>query len=417
MDFKRVGFTRKKRIKQVVFLVPILFLIVVVTWGVTRLEPAIPEVESSSVWLGDVERGPMVIEVRGTGILVPEKIRWVAASTNGRIEKIPVMPGSMVSADTILAELDDPALEQEALNAGLQVKIAVAELQNLKVEIDNKELELRAEAASVHADYQQTRMEADRYEKLAGDGLISDLDLRVLQITADELQKRLELEQQRLEMVPRSREARIAAKEAEIGQLRALAALRREQVGKLYVRAGINGVLQEIAAEVGQLIQAGDILGKVAVPGHLKAELRIPETQIQNVRLGLPVSIDTRNGLVPGKVTRIDPAAREGTVTVDIAFTEPLPEGSRPDQNVEGTIQIDRMEDVLNIRRPVFGQANSSIKIFKLLENTQEAVLTSVQLGRSSVTTIQVLEGLKEGDRVILSDTSEWSEFNRIKLN
>lgn len=417
MDFKRTGFTKKKRIKQAGFLVIVLVFLAAATWILSRLEPAIPEVESSSVWLGDVERGPMVIEVRGIGILVPEEIRWVAASTNGRIEKIPVMPGSTVSADTILAELDDPALEQEALNAGLQVKIAVAELQNLKVEIDNKELELRAEAASVHADYQQTRMEADRYEKLAGDGLISDLDLRVLQITADELQKRLELEQQRLEMVPRSREARIAAKEAEIDQLRALAALRREQVGKLKVRAGINGVLQEIEAEVGQQIQAGDILGKVAVPGRLKAELRIPETQIRNVRLGLPVSIDTRNGLVPGKVTRIDPAAREGTVTVDIAFTEPLPEGSRPDQNVEGTIQIDRLEDVLKIRRPVFGQANSSIKIFKLLENTEEAVLTSVQLGRSSVTTIQVLEGLKEGDRVILSDTSEWGEFNRIKLN
>ena len=417
MDFKRAGFARKKRIKQAAFLVFILVLLAVVTWGVSRLEPAIPSVATASVWVGGVERGPMVIEVRGTGTLVPEEIRWITAATNGRIEEIPVLPGSVVAADTILAELDDPSLEREALDAELQVKKAVAELENLKVEIENTELELRAQAASVHADYQQTRMEADRYEELAGDGLISDLDLRVLQITADELQKRLELEQQRLEISPRSRAAKISAKEAEIEQFRGLFKLLGEQVGRLSVRAGISGVLQEIKVEVGQRVLAGDILGKVAVPGRLKTELKIPETQVKDIRLGQPVIIDTRSGVVSGKVARIDPAAREGTVTVDIAFTEPLPEGARPDQNVDGTIQIDRLEDVLKIRRPVFGQANSTIKIFKLLEGTDEAVLVSVQLGRSSVTTIQVVEGLKEGDRVILSDSSEWDEFERIKLN
>lgn len=417
MDFKRAGFTRKKRIKQAGFLILILVLLAVVTWGVSRLEPAIPTVENASVWLGEVERGPMVIEVRGRGTLVPEEIRWITAATNGRIEEIPVLPGSVVAADTILAELDDPSLEREALDAELQVKKAVAELENLKVEIENTELEFRAQAASVHADYQQTRMEADRYEALAGHGLISDLDLRILQITADELQKRLELEQQRLEISPRSREAKISAKEAEIEQLRGLLKLLGEQVGRLRVRAGINGVLQEIKVEVGQRVQAGDILGKVAVPGRLKAELKIPETQVKDIRLGQPAIIDTRSGVVSGKVARIDPAAREGTVTVDIAFTEPLPEGARPDQNVDGTIQTDRLEDVLKIRRPVFGQANSTIKIFKLLEGTDEAVLVTVQLGRSSVTTIQVVEGLKEGDRVILSDSSEWDESERIKLN
>ena len=398
MDFKRSGITKKRNIRRIVCAVLVIVLLAAVTWGILSLEPALPAVESASVWMGDVERGPMVIEVRGNGTLVPEEIRWVAASTNGRIEKIPVLPGSTVTVDTILAELYDPALEQEALNAKLQVKKAVAELQNLKVEIENQELELQAEAATIQADYHQTSLEAERYEALAQDGLISDLDLRIMQITAEELRKRHELEQQRLEMNPRSREARIAAKEAEIDQLQALADLRREQVGKLEVRAGINGVLQEIEMEMGQQVQAGDILGKVAVPGRLKAELRIPETQIQNVRLGLPAVIDTRSGLVPGKVVRIDPAAREGTVTVDISFTEVIPEGSRPDQNIEGTIQIDRLEDVLKIRRPVFGQANSSINIFKLLEDTNEAVLVPVRLGRSSVTTIQVIEGLKEGD-------------------
>ncbi len=417
MDFKRAGYARKKRIKQAAFLVLVLFFLVVVTWGFSRLEPAIPSVATASVWLGEVKRGPMVIEVRGTGTLVPEEIRWITAVTNGRIEEIPVLPGSVVEADTILAELDDPSLEREALDAELQVKKAVAELENLKVEIENLELELRAQAASIHADYQQTRMEADRYEELAGDGLISDLDLRVLQITADELQKRLELERQRLEISPRSRAAKISAKEAEIEQLRGLFKLLGEQVGRLRVRAGINGVLQEIKVEVGQRVQAGDILGKVAVPGRLKAELKIPETQVKDVRLGQPAIIDTRSGVVSGKVVRIDPAAKEGSVTVDIAFTEPLPEGARPDQNVDGTIQIEELEDVLKIRRPVFGQTNSTIKLFKLLKGTDEAVLVSIQLGRSSVTTVQVLEGLKEGDRVILSDSSEWDEFERIKLN
>jgi HlyD family secretion protein len=417
MDFKRSGITKKRNIRRIVYAVLVIVLLAAVTWGISSLEPALPSVESASVWMGNVERGSMVIEVRGNGTLVPEEIRWVTASTNGRIEKIPVQPGSTVTAETILAELDDPALEQDSLSAELQVKIAVAELQDLRVEIENRELELQSQAASVQADYQQTRLEADRYEALAENGLVSDLDLRVLQITAEELLKRNDLEQKRLAMNPRSREARIAAKEAEIDQLQALADLRREQVERLEVRAGINGVLQEIEVEMGQQVQAGDILGKVAVPGRLKAELRVPETQIQNVRLGLSAVIDTRSGLVPGKVSRIDPAAREGTVTVDISFSEVLPEGSRPDQNVEGTIQIDRLEDVLKIRRPVFGQANSSIKIFKLLKDTNEAVLVPVRLGRSSVTTIQVLEGLKEGDRVILSDTSEWDQFDRIKLN
>ena len=416
MDFKREGIIRKKRIRQGSLFLLFLAVIGASTWGISRLEPAVPEVESASVWLGEAERGPMVIEVRGNGTLVPEEIRWVAASTNGRIEKIPVQPGSPVSADTVLAELYDPVLEQEAVNADLQVKIAVAELRDLRVEIENRELELRAQAASVQADYQQTRLEAERFEALAENGLVSDLDFRVLQITAEALRKRNDLEQQRLAMNPRSREARIAAKEAEIDQLRTLAELRRQQVEKLKVRAGINGVLQEISIEMGQQVQAGDILGKVAVPGRLKAELRIPETQIQNVSLGLPAVIDTRNALVSGRVARIDPAAREGTVTVDITLAEPRPEGSRPDQNIEGTIQIDRLEDVLKIRRPVLGQANSSIQLFKLTENATRAIRVPVKLGRSSVATIQVVEGLEEGDRVILSDTSEWNKFDTIKL-
>jgi HlyD family secretion protein len=417
VDIAREGYARRKRIKRVIYLVLLIALLAAVTWAFSRLEPAAPSVERASVWVGEVERGPMIIEVRGTGTLVPEEIRWIAASTEGRVERIPVLPGSAVTADTILVELVNPTMEREALDAELQLKKAIAELKNLKVDIENQNLTQQSQAASVQADYRQKLMEAERYEVLAKEGLVSELDFKVKQITAEELTKRHEVEQKRLAMSNQSRQARIAAKEAEIEQLQGLFELRQKQVESLQVRAGITGVLQETPVEVGQQIAAGHVLGKVAVPSHLKAELRIPETQVKDVRLGLPASIDTRNGVVAGKVVRIDPAAREGTVLVDVTFTESLPEGTRPDQNIDGTIQIDRLDDCLKIGRPVFGQADTTIGIFKLIEDGEEAIRVPVHLGKSSVTTIQVVEGLEEGDRLILSDTSEWDEFDRIRLD
>jgi HlyD family secretion protein len=417
MDIQREGYARRKKIKRALLLVLVAGCLAVVTWAVSRLEPAAPSVERASVWVGDVERGPMVIEVRGAGTLVPEEIRWIAASKEGRVERILVLPGSAVTTDTVLVELINPTLEREALDAELQLKMAIAELKNLKVDIENQELSQQSTAASAKADYQQKRLEAERYEVLEKEGLVSDLDLRVLQITAEELAKRNQVEQKRLTMSTQSREARIAAKEAEIEQKRGLLELRLRQVETLQVKAGINGVLQETPVEVGQQIGAGDILGKVAVPSRLKAELRIPETQVKDVRLGLPALVDTRNGVVAGKVVRIDPAAREGTVLVDVTFTEPLPDGTRPDQNIDGTIQIDRLDDCLKMGRPVFGQADTTIGIFKLINEGEEAIRVPVHLGRSSVTTFQVVEGLEEGDRVILSDTSEWDEFDRIRLD
>jgi HlyD family secretion protein len=412
-----VGHARKKRIKQILYAVLLVVVLAAVTWAISRLEPAAPSVERASVWMGEVERGPMVIEVRGTGKLVPEEIRWIAAATEGRVERILVLPGSAVTARTILVELVNPTLEREALDAELQLKKALAELENLKVDIENQDLTQQSQAASVQADYQQKRMEAERYEALAKEGLVSDLDLRVLQITAQELAKRNQLEQQRLAMSDQSRQARLAAKKAEMEQLQGLFELRQRQVETLQVRAGIDGVLQETPVEVGQQIAAGHILGKVAVPERLKAELRIPETQVKDVRLGLPARIDTRNGVVAGRVVRIDPAAREGTVLVDVTFTEDLPEGTRPDQNIDGTIQIDRLEDVLRMGRPVFGQPDTTVGIFKLVQGGEEAIRVPVRLGRTSVTTVQVVEGLREGDRVILSDTSEWDDFERIRLD
>ncbi len=417
MDIERVGHARRKRLKGIVTLILIVVGLAAITWAFSRLEAALPVVKRASVWLGQVERGSMVLEVRGTGIFVPEEIRWIAAVTNGRIERILVHPGSSVTAGTIVIELDDPMLRQECLDAELQLKKAAAELESLKVEIENQDLTQLAQAASIQADYMQKRLEAERYEALAKEGLVSELNLRVLQITADELKKLYELEQKRVRMGPQSRQARIAAKEAEIERFRGLFELRREQVERLQIRAGIDGILQEISVEVGQQVRAGDTLGKVAVPGRLKAELRIPETQIKDVHTGLSASIDTRNGLVAGKVIRIDPAAREGTVLVDVSFVEELPAGARPDQNIDGAIQIDRLNDVLKVGRPAFGQANTTIGMFKLVANGKEAVRVSVRLGRSSMREIQVLEGLKEGDRVILSDTSTWDEFDRIRLD
>ena len=327
------------------------------------------------------------------------------------------MPGSSVQANTTLVVLDNPELEREALGAELQLQRAIAELEYLKVDLQRQLLTQQAQAASVQAQYLKGQLEAEKNEKLAEQGLCSELDLKLSRVTAEELSKRHQLEQESLAMNSQSLQAQLAAKEAEVAQLRGLFELRTEQVGTLQVKAGIDGVLQQTPVEVGQQIKTGEILGKVAVPGRLKAELQIPETQAQDVQLGLLAVVDTRNGVVAGKVVRIDPAAREGTVTVDVRFTEELPPGARPEQNIDGTIQIDRLEDVLKIGRPVFAQPDTTIRIFQLIKEEKEALRVPVRLGRTSVATIQVVEGLEEGARVILSDTSELDEFDRIRLN
>jgi len=394
----------------------IVMLLAVVTWGVTRLEPAAPSIERSSVWLGKVERGSMVIEVRGPGTLVPEEEWWVAASTEGRVEEIYVLPGSIVKKDTVLLVLGNPELERDALDAELQLEESIAELDDLEVELQRRTLEQQALAASVKADYLQRSLESDLNEELAKEGLISDLTLKLSQLSAEEAEKRHQIEEERMRIDGRSVKARIAAKEAEISRLRALFQLRLQQVDMLKVKAGINGVLQQTPVEVGQQIPSGGILGKVAVPGNLKAELRIPETQAKDVVVGLAASIDTRNGIIPGEVIRVDPAAQQGTVLVDVALKGDLPTGARPDLNVDGTVQISYLQDVIKMGRPAFGQPNSTIGIFKLVHNTDEAIRTSIRLGATSVTTVQVLDGLREGDEVILSDTSTFDGYDKIRI-
>lgn len=416
VDVPRKDHARKKRTKKIIYGLLIVLFLVIVTWGVYRLEPAAPSIDRSSVWLGKVERGSMVIEVRGPGTLVPEEERWVAASTAGRVEKIIVLPGSKVTKNTVLMVLGNPELERDALDAELQLEAGVAELEDLQVELQRRTLEQQALAASVKADFLQKSLEADLNEELAREGLISDLTLKLSRLSAEEAEKRHQLEKERLRINERSVKARIDAKEAEISRIRGLYQLRKKQVDMLKVKAGIGGVLQQTPVEVGQLIPVGGILGKVAVPGRLRAELRIPETQAKDVIVGLSASIDTRNGVIPGEVIRVDPAATQGTVTVDVALKGDLPLGARPDLNVDGTVQISYLEDVVKMGRPVFGQPNSTIGIFKLVQDTNEAIRTSIRLGSTSVTTVQVLEGLREGDEVILSDTSAFDGYDKIRI-
>ncbi len=301
VDIQRPGYARKKRLLQTLYGTLLVIALLAVTWAFSRLDPALPGVERASVWVGEVERGSMVIEVRGNGTLVPEEIRWIAASTEGRVERILVLAGSSVRAGTTLVVLDNPELEREALGAELELKRAIAELEYLKVDLQRQLLTQQAQAASVQADYLKSQLKAEKDAEMARQGLVSELDLKLSRVTAQELSKRHRLEQERLAMNSQSLQAQLAAKEAEVAQVRGLFELRRKQVGTLQVKAGIDGVLQQTPVEVGQQINTGEILGKVAVPGRLKAELQIPETQAQDVQLGLPAVVDTRNGVVSRK--------------------------------------------------------------------------------------------------------------------
>jgi HlyD family secretion protein len=348
---------------------------------------------------------------------VPVEIRWIAARTNGRVERILTLPGVIVEADTVLIEMSNPELEQTALDAEYQLRAAEASLEDLKVRLESQLLNQRATAASVQAEYSQAKLQAEADQDLHNQGLIGDLTLKLSQVTADELVTRNELEQERLKIASDSVKAQLSAENARVEQVRALYTLRKNQVDALKVRAGIAGVLQQMPVEVGQEVTPGTTLAKVAQPEKLKAELRIAETQAKDIEIGQKASIDTRNGVIEGEVMRVDPAVLEGTVTVDVALLGELPKGARPDLSVDGTIEIERLENVLYVGRPAYGQANSTIGLFKLLEDGEMAVRVQVRLGKSSVNTIELVEGLVEGDQVILSDTSAWDAYDRIRLN
>lgn len=418
MDIPRKkSFTRNRRLRYVMLSIVGIAGILLITAGLARLKPAAPTVTRSTVIIDSVKRGQMLRQVRGPGTLVPEEIRWIPAPAEGRIERILAQPGTVVNASTVLVELVNPQLEQAAIDAEFQVKAAESDLANLRVRLQSEGMTQQSATATVQSEYNQAKLQLDTDEALAKDGLIPELNLKLSRVRVQELANRLKIEQQRISIGSESVKAQIASQQARVEQLRALAKLRRSQVESLTVRAGISGVLQQVPVQVGQQVTPGTNLARVADPSSLKAELKIAETQAKDISLGQATSIDTRNGIVAGRVSRIDPAVQQGTVTVDVALEGVLPQGARPDLSVDGTIELERLDNVLYISRPAFGQSQSTVTLFKLEEDGQNATRTQVKFGRSSVSTIEILEGLREGDQVIVSDTSTWDNYSRIRLN
>jgi len=387
-----------------------------VTYGLSRLRPAAPSVDRATIWPDEVKRGPMVREVRGLGTLVPEDIRWIAAQTDSRVDRWVLRPGALVKANSIIMELSDPTLQREALDAEFQVKGAEADYANLRVQVDSELMNQKANEAAVRSDYEQARLQHDVDEKLFKEGIGSDHIRSLSRVREDQLLIRVQLEGERTRIAADSAKARLAAQQAKIDEQKALYQLKKGQLDALHVRAGIEGVLQLVPVEVGQHITPGTNLARVADPKKLKAEIKIAETQAKDVTIGQKASIDTRNGIVGGHVSRIDPSVVNGTVTVDVTIDDPLPLGARPDLSVDGTVTLENLKDVLYVGRPVHGQAESTIGIFKIIDDGSEAVRVNVKLGRSSVNTIEIVDGLKVGDKVILSDMSAWDNFDRIRL-
>lgn len=406
---------RQRKIRRMTYAGVGLLVVALVTVGLSRLKPAAPTVERGTVWEDTVKRGSMLRQVRGLGTLVPEEIRWIPATTEGRVERIVIKPGAPARPDTVIIELSNPQVEQAARDAELQLQAAEAEFTSLRVQLQNEFLTQRAAAATVQAEFSQAKLQAEVNEELAKDGLVSELVLKQSKVRAEELATRNEIEQRRLASNAESVQARLAVQRAAVDQRHALAELRRSELRALRVRAGITGVVQQVPVDVGQRVAPGTNLVRVSDPGRLKAELRIPETQARDIQIGQVASIDTRNGLIPGRVSRIDPAAQNGTVTVDVALEGALPRGARPDLSVDGTIELERLANVLYVGRPAFGQENSTAGLFKVLESG-EAARVQVKLGRSSVNTVEILDGLRQGDRVVLSDMSAWDAFDRIRL-
>ena len=417
MDVPRAGVAKKKRQKRIIMISAVVLGLILATFGLSRLKPAVPSVDRSTVWIDTVKRGPMVRQVRGLGTLVPEEIRWIAAITEGRVEKIIVRPGAHVEPDTVLLELTSPEVEQAARDAELQYTAAEAELTTLRATLQRELLEQESSAARVHSEYQQARMEAETNDNLSKNGLVADLTHKTSKIKAEDLAARDAIEQKRWDFAKNNIEPQIASKQAAVDQVKANAQLKKDQMEQLKVRAGFTGVLQQLPVEVGQRVVPGANLARVADPTKLKAEVKIAETQAKDIQINQPASIDTRNGIVAGHVVRVDPAVEQGTVRVDVALDGELPKGARPDLSVDGTIELERLDNVVYVGRPAFGQENNTVGIFKLVAGTSEAVRTPVKLGRSSVNTIEIISGLEPGDQVILSDTSAQDAHERIRLD
>ncbi len=416
MDIQRPSNARSKMIRRIVLVSVAVLVLGGVTLGLSRLRPAAPAVERATIWTDDVKRGPMLREVRGLGTLIPEDIRWIPAQTDSRVDRIVIRPGAIVKPDSIILELSNPELQRDALDAEYQLKGAEADYANLKVQVHSELLNQKAAAAAVHSDYEQAKIQHDVDEKLREQGLGAELNARLSKVKEEQLGIRAQLEDERTQNAIDTVNSRLQAQESKVDEQRALYQLRKSQLDALHVRAGIDGVLQLVPVEVGQRVTPGTNIARVADPKKLKAEIKIAETQAKDVVIGLKAAIDTRNGIVTGHVSRIDPSVQNGTVTVDVAIDGALPQGARPDLSVDGTIEIENLKDVLYVGRPVHGQSDSTIGIFKLDPDGAEAARVNVKLGRSSVNTIEIVQGLNVGDKVILSDMSQWDTFDRIRL-
>jgi len=418
MDIARPEIKRQKRRRQIIWSVVALIVLVGVTVGISRLKPAAPTVDRSTIWTDTVKRGSMLRQVRGLGSLIPshEDVRQIPAETEATVIRIDKLPGSQVTADTVLVEMVNPQLEQEALDAQLQVKASEAELASLRVKLDSDLMNEKAGAATVNADYNEAQRQAQTDKSLYDLGVISGLQAKASAGKAQEMVTRDQIEDQRLKVNKEAIASQLAVQQAKVDQMRALAQLKQQQLDKLKVRAGVDGVLVEMPLQVGQHVLPGTELAKIVQPNHLMAELKIPETQARDVQIGEPASVDTHNGVIAGEVSRVDPAVQNGTVTVDVKLTGELPKGARPDLSVDGTIDLEKLDNVLYVGRPAFGQESSTISMFKLDPTGNNASRVQVKTGKASVNQIEIDSGLKEGDTVILSDMSRWDNTDRVRL-
>src|SRR4051794_33482628 len=425
MDIPRTGEAiQRRRMRRIALLVAVVVVVAVGSVGLSRLEPAAPTVLKETLYIDTVKRGPMLRSVRGPGTLVPEEIRWIPAPVDARIERIPALPGVTVKADTILMEMSDPQAEQNALEAQSQLKGAEADYDNLKAQLDSQLLNQQGQVTSAQSASDQAKLQYEADAKLFKDALIPEITQKLSALKSEQLGKQAKIEVERYEKSKRSAEAQLAAQRARVEQMRALYELREHQVDSLKVRAGIPGVLQELPVQVGQRVAAGTVLARVARPEKLKAQLQIPEVLAKDVKVGQTATIDTRtgntgtgSGVINGHVSRVAPSVQDGTVIVDVALDGALPEGARPDLSVDGTIEIEKLPDVLYVGRPSFGQPNSKVELFKLSEDGKTATRVQVQLGRMSVSTVEIVGGLQTGDKEILSDTAAQDPYKKIRLN
>ncbi len=416
MDIVRPEIKRKKKMRRIIYIVIILILLPLVTYGLSRLKPAPPSVDGSTIYAGTVERSDMLLQVRGLGTLIPETVTIIPAITEGRVVQRLILPGAPVKPDSVILIMTNPQLEQQLTSAKFQLKAAQASLVQLKATVENSLMTLRSTAANVRSEYLTAQMQAQADQEGEQKGVVAKVVADKSEVQAKELKDEDALAQQQVDTFAASVESQLAVQQNTVSQDQAQVDLYQREVNELTVRAGLAGVLQEEPAQVGQEMTAGAELASVAEQTKLKAALQIAETQVGNVQLGQPASVDTHNGIIPGHVIRIDPSVTNGTRTVDVHLDGPLPPGAVPNLSVEGTILYDHLRNVLHVGRPVHGDENSVVTLFKEIDGGAEAVAVKVAIGKVSVSDVQILSGLNVGDTVILSDMSAYDNFDRIRI-